>query len=202
MRLNRIEKELMIRYIDIYVNSLKMDKRTAKQAVKQNIIEAKRNAIKEGVYNLPPDFWKEIFRMEKENDDNFWTKYYKKAREDGVKDEDIIYCWETYPAERYLVKEMQDLININAFLTAFDKYKSEDKATEIVRKTFPTYGNPNIENEYGTEEDNALPGELIPKVTKLLSTSDAPKLRKEASKFSSFNAFVRYLAKEDRLGKI
>jgi hypothetical protein len=95
-----------------------MDTSTASQVAKTNIIKAKETAIKEGFYNLPADYWKEIFEMEKKNIESVWTKYYKTARKDGVKDEDIIYLWETYPVERFMLQETQNIINMNVMLTA------------------------------------------------------------------------------------
>ena len=204
MRLNRIEKEIMLSYVNSYVGSLKMNLKTAKQAAKGNIVKAKEIAIKKGVYDLPADYYKEIFRMENNNVDNKLTRYYKEARKDGVKDEDIIYLWETYPVERFMLQETQNLININVFLTAMGEGKTEQEATETVRKNFPTYGNPLIKIEYGSYEDNALPLEFIFKVNKnvLPKLVHDFKLKEELEKFSSFNAFIRYLARNDKLGSL
>jgi len=204
MRLNRIEKEIMLSYVNSYVGSLKMDLKTAKQAAKGNIVKAKETAIKEGLYDLPADYYKKIFRMENNNVDNKFTRYYKEARKDGVKDEDIIYLWETYPVERFMLQETQNLININVFLTAMGEGKTEQEATETVRKNFPTYGNPLIKVEYGSYEDNALPLEFIFKVNKnvLPKLVHDFKLKEELEKFSSFNAFIRYLARNDKLGSL
>lgn len=203
MFLNNAEKIILNSYIKTYINSLKMDPKTAKQAAKTNIIRAKETAIKEGVYNLPSDYWKEIFNMEKNNIDNDFTRYIKKAREDGVKDEDFIYLWETYPVERYMLQETQNIININAHLTALGEGKTNQEATEIVRKNFPTYGNPDIKSSYGTEEDNFLPLEFVFKINKnVISNSNSNRLKEELKNFNSFNAYIRYLAREDRLGKL
>ncbi len=204
MRLNRIEKEIMLSYVNSYVGSLKMNLKTAKQAAKGNIVKAKETAIKEGLYDLPTDYYKEIFRMENNNVDNKLTRYYKEARKDGVKEEDIIYLWETYPVERFMLQETQNLININVFLTAMGEGKTEQEATETVRKNFPTYGNPLIKIEYGSYEDNALPLEFIFKVNKnvLPKLVHDFKLKEELEKFSSFNAFIRYLARNDKLGSL
>ncbi|MBM3703437.1 MAG: hypothetical protein FJW63_10750 [Actinobacteria bacterium] len=151
MFLNNAEKIILNSYIKTYINSLKMDTKTAKEVAKANIIKAKETAIKEGIYNLPSDYWKEIFNMERNNVDNAFTRYNKKAREDGVKDEDFIYLWETHPVERFMLQETQNIININAHLTALGEGKTNQEATDIVRKNFPTYGNPNIKCNYGTE---------------------------------------------------
>jgi len=204
MRLNRIEKEIMLSYVNSYVGSLKMNLKTAKQAAKGNIVKAKETAIKEGLYDLPADYYKEIFRMENNNVDNKLTRYYKEARKDGVKDEDIIYLWGTYPVERFMLQETQNLININVFLTTMGEGKTEQEATETVRKNFPTYGNPLIKIEYGSYEDNALPLEFIFKVNKnvLPKLVHDFKLKEELEKFSSFNAFIRYLARNDKLGSL
>jgi len=204
MRLNRIEKVIMLSYVDSYVNSLKMDLKTAKQSAKGNIIKAKETAIKEGLYDLPADYYKEIFRMENNNIDNEFTRYYKEARKDGVKDEDIIYLWETYPVERFMLQETQNLINLNVMLTALHQGKTMEEATKTVRKNFPTYGNPLIKIEYGSYEDNALPLEFIFKVNKnvLPKLEYDFKLKEELEKFSTFNAFIRYLTRNDKLGKL
>lgn len=204
MRLNRIEKEIMLSYVNSYVGSLKMDLKTAKQAAKGNIVKAKETAIKEGLYDLPADYYKEIFRMENNNVDNKFTRYYKEARKDGVKDEDIIYLWETYPVERFMLQETQNLININVHITALHEGKTHAEATKRVRKNFPTYGNPLIKTEYGSYEDNALPLEFIFKVNKNILPKLVYdfKLNEELEKFSSFNAFIRYLARNDKLGKL
>ncbi len=203
MFLTNIEKKIMLSYVNTYINYLKMDKRTANQAAKMNIVKAKEVAIKEGFYDLPPDYWKEIFEMEKNNIENVWTKYYKRARKDGVKDEDIIYLWETYPVERIMLQETQNLINMTAMLTALERGKTMEQAAETVRKNFPTYGNPNEKSEYGTEEDNPLPLEFIFKVNKNIISGINSEEHKEALKeFSSFNAYIRFLARNDKLGEL
>ncbi len=203
MFLNNDEKIIFNSYINTYMNSLKMDPKAAKKAAKTNIVKAKEIAIKEGFYNLPADYWKEIFEMEKNNVKNVWTEYYKRARKDGVKDEDIIYLWETHPVERVMLQETQNMININAHLTALGEGKTSQEATEIVRKNFPTYGNPNIRPNYGTEDDNLLPIEFVFKVNKnIISGTNSDKHKEALKEFSSFNAYIRYLAKEDRLGKL
>ena len=203
MRLNNIEKKLMLSYIKSYKNNLKTNNWTAKQTTKINMIIAKENAIKEGVYNLPVDYWKEIFKMEKNGVDNHFTQYYKKAREDGVKNEDIIYLWETYPVERYMLQETQNTINITAALTALDQGKTMEQAKEIVRKNFHTYGNPFHGSKYGNEEDKALPIEVVFKVNKnIISGVDLEKHKEALKEFNSFNAYVRFLARNDRLGRL
>jgi len=203
MFLNNAEKIILNSYIKTYINSLKMDTKTAKEVAKANIIKAKETAIKEGIYNLPSDYWKEIFNMERNNVDNAFTRYNKKAREDGVKDEDFIYLWETHPVERFMLQETQNIININAHLTALGEGKTNQEATDIVRKNFPTYGNPNIKCNYGTEEDSPLPLEFVFKVNKnIISNPNSDKLKEELKNFSSFNAYVRYLARGDRLGNL
>ena len=203
MRLNNIEKKLMLSYIKSYKNNLKTNNWTAKQTTKINMIIAKENAIKEGVYNLPVDYWKEIFKMEKNGVDNHCTQYYKRAREDGVKNEDFIYLWETYPVERYMLQETQNTINITAALTALDQGKTTKQAKEIVRKNFPTYGNPFHRSTYGNEEDKALPIEFVFKVNKnIISGVDVEKHKEALKEFNSFNAYIRFLARNDRLGKL
>lgn len=203
MFLNNAEKIILNSYIKTYIDSLKMDPKIAKKAAKGNIIKAKETAIKEGIYNLPSDYWKEIFNMERNNVDNAFTRYNKKAREDGVKDEDFIYLWETHPVERFMLQETQNIININVHLAALGEGKTNQEAAEIVRKNFPTYGNPSIKYNYGTEEDNPLPLEFVFKVNKnVISNSNSDKFKEELKSFSSFNTYIRYLAKEDRLGKL
>ena len=203
MFLNNIEKKIMQSYIKTYINDLKMDTRTANQFAKTNIVKAKEIAIKEGFYNLPADYWKEIFEMEKKNIESIWTKYYKTARKDGVKDEDIIYLWETYPVERIMLQETQNLINMNVMLTALNQGSTMEQANETVRKNFPTYGNPNTKFEYGTEDDNALPLEFIFKVNKnIISGINSDKHKEALKEFSSFNAYIRFLAENDKLGKL
>jgi hypothetical protein len=203
MFLNQDEKKILQSYVDTYINSLKMDSKTAKQVAKMNIVKSKERAISEGLYDLPADYWKEIFEMEKNNIDNFWTKYYKRARKDGVQDEDIIYLWETYPVERFMLQETQNLINMNVMLTALNQGKTMEQATETVRKNFPTYGNPNEKTEYGTEEDNPLPLEFVFKVNKnIISGIDSAKHKEALKEFSSFNACIRFLARNDKLGKV
>ena len=203
MFLNNDEKIIFNSYINTYMNSLKMDPKVAKKAAKTNIVKAKKTAIREGIYNLPSDYWKEIFDMEKNKIDNKFTRYNRRAREDGVKDEDFIYLWETHPVERVMLQETQNMININAHLTALGEGKTSQEATEIVRKNFPTYGDPNIRSNYGTEDDNLLPIEFVFKVNKnVISNPNSDKLKEELKNFSSFNAYIRYLAKEDRLGKL
>lgn len=204
MRLDNNEKTILQSYINTYTNTLGMDSRTAKKAAKDIIINAKRSAINEGVYNLPPDYWKEIFKMEEDKIDNKFTKYYARARKDGVKDEDIIYLFKTHPVERYMMVETQGLININAHITAMeDRGKSFKEATEFVRKHFPSYGNPLIELDYGGSEDRYLPYELIFKVNRnVFSYPISDKLKDNLKKFSSFNAYVRFLARNDKLGTL
>jgi len=206
MFLNNVEKKILNKYIDTYINKLKIDRRTAEGMVKANIIKAKETAIREGVYNLPPDYWKEIFKMEKDNIDNDFTRYYKRAREDGVNDTDIIAWWETYPVERYLEVKTQELIVVDrltselvADIEEIDDEELENQLDEIARENYPIYGNILEKSDTGIDADRDLPRELIFRVNVLLSRPGAQKLRKEAQKFSSFNAFIRYLAKEDRL---
>jgi len=204
IRLDKNEKEILLSYIGTYINTLKMDSGTAKKTAKSLIIIAKERAIREGIYDLPPDYWKEIFKMEQDNIDNDFTRYYKRARKDGVKDEDIIYLFETHPVERFILQETQNLINTNAFITAMeDKSKTFEEATEFVRKHFPTYGNPLIKFDYGGDEDSALPLEFIFKVNKnIFSYPVNLKLKEELPRFSSFNAYIRFLARNDNLGTL
>ncbi len=203
MRLDRNEKAILLSYINTYTNTLGMDLRTAKKTAKINIIISKQIAINEGFYGLPPDYWKEIFKMEKENKDDYRTKRYKRARQDGVKDEDIVYFFETHPVERYMMNETQSLININAKITGLKEGQSSEESTRFIRKNFPSYGDPLTELTYGGEEDRLLPHELIFKVNKnIFSYPISDKLKDNLKKFSSFNAYVRFLARNDKLGTI
>jgi hypothetical protein len=199
--LNRMEKELLNSYFYTYRNTLGMETKTAKQAAKMNVIVSKDTAIKEGVYSLPSDYWKVIFEMEKNNSNNLWVKYYTRARNDGVNDDDIIYFWETYSVERYMMQETQNIININAMLTALNRGKTMDEASAIVRKKFPTYGNPSIKSDFGTEDDNFLPLELVFRVNKNIITN-LKNFQYEIEKHSSFNAFIRSMARTNMLGKL
>lgn len=203
MFLNNNEKIILNSYIKSYINSLKMEPKIAKQAAKQNIIKSKERALKANLYYLPHDYWKQIFEMEKNNIENLFTISCKLARNDGAIDEDIIYYWETYPVERFMIQETQGLINMNALITALKQGKSKQESVEIVRKNFPSWGDPRTKLDYGTAQDSYLSPELIFRVNKnVISGANVIALKEELKNFSSFNAFIRYLAREDRLGKL
>jgi len=160
---------------------------------------AKKESRLEKTSNLSANLGNIILRKSKKN--NKAKIFVENLRKEGVKDEDIRWWWNMHDLERRIIEKIDDNTRINTFINNRKKGVSEAKATEMVRKLYPIYGDPKY-TLYTSGDNRPLPDELRIRVSAYIekrTRTDPEKYKKEIEQSTTFNALVR---QEIRKGNI
>lgn len=137
----------------------------------------------------------QLLKTEKSHE-NFDVMYvFRELRGQGVTDEDIRTWW-NMPDEQHaeLMKEC-DVSKLAAFKTLLDAGYSKEEAVLKLKKGWPVYEIYEAGVIHDTKDDN-LPYELLPRVNKYFNSLTQDKLnrlKEDANRFSSMNAYIRDL---------
>jgi len=207
---NKIEKQLLEHYVQYFKE---MELPDAKKTAKDMLDKAIESSKKQGTYDLPPNMGDIILGkanpkdIKSEKMAGYIQKYLPAKRKDGVKDEDIIWCWNLYDVERSIILAVDEFHRMALFISVLKETGSEKEAGNQVWKHHPSYtaGDPKNEKlfiEGHTGEDLPLPIELKDRVNRYIkkrAEGDPEEIKQELKKFSTFNAFIR---KEIKAGNI
>ena len=192
MSKNILEKELTETYVQMLA-SLPTGfsvKKARKEIIK--IIKAlKKEAKTEGLNSFRDDYGDIMFELAKNGVAEMKSRI-DEARNEGATDEDIREYWNLPDLQRRIVIWFENVFRFSQFLADKDDGLSADEAGIRMRKMFPIYGNPKELKEcYESHNDVPLPNELRARVDVYREKHHPEELQKKASKFTSFNAFVR-----------
>ena len=194
-----LEIRLEEQYIQMLQTGMDFPPAIAKKSVKGLIKRAKKDSKKNGTWNLPQNCGDEM--LAKEASDDFIRANLKKARKEGVRDEDIRWYWNMHDLERMMMMKIDEVYCMSMFNEGKDKGLNSADAANKVRKQFATYGDPE-ETSMLSGKDRYLPHELKNRIdiyiTKRLQ-QDPETFAKDVEEASSFNALVR---KEIKNGNI
>ena len=206
---NKIEKELLETYSQTF-SSIGMP--DPKKSARESLDKAIEDSKKQRTYDLPPNMGdiilgKAIAEDKKaEKISAYMQKHLSAKRKDGVKDEDILWCWNLYDVERFLMLTVDEFHRMVLFIEVLKETDSADEAGKQVWKFHPSYtmGDPKNEKpsiKGHTEKDLPLPIELKDRVNIYIEkmNQNPSKIKKDIELSSSFNALVR---KEIKNGNI
>jgi len=187
---SEIDKILRDTYIPILIangNTLNDSKKIFKILLKS----IKKESRLEGTSNLSNNYSNFLL---KESLSNGKTRdMIKDLRKDGVRDDDIKWWWNMHDLERRIIEKIDDNIRIASFLDNRKDGKSEEEATDRVRKYHPMYGDPEDKSQT-TGDDGPLPYELKRRVNIYIekrSRTEPEEYKEEIEKTTTFNALVR-----------
>jgi len=190
MFLSEIDKKLRDAYIPILIangNTLEESKKIFKILLKS----AKRESRLEGASNLPKNYGD--FLLKESLSKGKTRDLIKDLRKDGVRDEDIKWCWNMDDLERRIIEKIDDNIRVASFLNYRKDGMSEEEAAKNFRKYYPMYGDPKDKSQ-ATGDDRPLPYELQRRVNIYIekrSRTEPEEYREEIEKTTSFNALIR-----------
>ena len=185
-----INKILQDTYIPLLIangNTLKESKKIFKILLKS----AKKESRLEGMSNLPKNYGD--FLLKESLSKGKTRDVIKDLRKDGVRDEDIKWCWNMDDLERRIIEKIDDNIRVVSFLNNRKDGMSEEEAAKNVRKYYPMYGDPKDKSQ-ATGDDRPLPYELQRRVNIYIekrSRTEPEEYREEIEKTTSFNALIR-----------
>ena len=185
-----IERNLEDQYTQIFL-AMGFDFDQAKKMVKGFIEKAKKESIKENTYNLPVNFGDILLKKESQ-DDKIKFKL-AKIRNEGVKDQDIRWWWNTHELERKMIIFVDTFNAFAKFTRNIEQGMSDEDSMKEHRKIHPIYGDPDDTNN-SSEEDKPLPYELRDRINIYIekrSRLDPENFNQEVKKASSFNALIR-----------
>ena len=122
-------------------------------------------------------------------------------RQEGVRDEDVIWWWNLHDLERRMMLKVDEQRRTTQYLRYRQAGLSKDEAGERVRMYYPTYGDPEDLPEAGPE-DNHLPPELKRRIDRYIQKRleiDGDGLKEDMEAATTFNALVRKEIKNGRL---
>lgn len=194
-----IEQELLELYSQMFSQlPTGMTLKQARKEVKKMIKACKKEAKKEGD-NIPN--CGDLMLHAAELGVAYAKKRVEEAREEGATDEDIREYWNLHYLQRRMVIWSENVFRYAEFLSA---KKEENLSSEVagkrIRKMFPIYGNPKDTSDiYVSYDDRPLPNELRGRVDMYRQKHGAEMIQKKASKYSSYNAFIRTEIKKGNL---
>lgn len=191
MCLKKEETELEKGLVELYTNMLILTfPKDEAEKIAKDMLEAAKEKMREiSQDKLSPNFGNFILENEKE-DPSFMNMDVK--RQDGVRDEDVIWFWNMHPLERCMLLVFDDFFRIATFLKFKDTGMSEEEAANEMKKFFPIFGDPkNTSHAQGV--DRPLPYELKDRINKWTekNTKNLNMLEERRKKYTSMNAFIR-----------
>jgi hypothetical protein len=161
--------------------------------------EAKHESIDFKTANLPENYGDIL--ISKESEDEETRGMLASRREEGVRDQDIRWWWNRHDLERRMMMKVDEQRRTTVYLRYRQAGLSKEEAGERVRKSYPSYGDPNSLSDT-SPEDKPLPPELKLRIDFYISKRreiDPDAFKEQMETNSTFNALVR---KEIRNGNL
>lgn len=140
------------------------------------------------------------------------AEHFEWAKSEGATDEDIIWWWNLAPIEKVIIQDVDAAYRRGAVLTFLDNGLNGEEAMNEIKLAYATYTEktPDVlsmspgDKEVFLSEDRMLPVELHNRVDIYVTNNNSDPssllaMKKEKDGFSSFNAWARYLIKNNRL---
>ncbi len=195
---NKAEREILRLYSQLFVDTQISDPKK----ILDRAIEMSKN---QKTYDLPSNLGDIVLGKASPQDikaekmAGYIQKYLSAKRKDGVRDEDILWCWNLHDIERSMLLAVDEFYRIALFIQILEKTGDKKEAGKQVRKfhAFYTIGDPKNEKLYvegHTERDLPLPLELKNRVNIYLErkgSQNSDNVKKDIETSSSFNALVR-----------
>lgn len=144
---------------------------------------------------LKPNRGDELLKIEKSHE-NFDVMYvFGELRKQGVTDEDIRTWWNMPDEQHVEIIQHSDNAKVAAFKALIDEGFSKKEAVSKLKKGYPIYEIYKAGIMHDMKDDN-LPYELLPRVNKYFNSLTQDKLnrlKEDANRFSSMNAYIRDL---------
>ena len=139
--------------------------------------------------------------LSKEGEDEKIRSMLASRRQEGVKNEDILWWWNMHDLERRMMLKVDEQRRTTQYLRYRQAGLSKGEAGGRVRAYYPTYGDPDDLPE-DRPEDSHLPPELKRRIDHYIRKRleiDGDGLKKEMEASTTFNALVRKEIKNGRL---
>jgi hypothetical protein len=152
-----------------------------------------------GTSKLPEDYGHVL--LSTENEDEKIRAMLASRRNEGVKDQDVLWWWNMHDLERRMMLKVDEQRRTTQYLRHRQAGIGKDEAGERIRTYYPTYGDPD-DLAGASPEDNHLPPELKRRIDRYLERRleiDGDGLKQEMETFSTFNALVRKEIKSGNL---
>lgn len=152
-----------------------------------------------GTSKLPENYGN--FLLSTEGGDAKIRSMLASRRQEGVRDEDVVWWWNMNDLERRMMLKVDEQRRTTQYLRYRQAGLSKDEAGERVRTYYPTYGDPADLPEAGPE-DNHLPPELKRRIDRYIQKRleiDGDGLKEDMEAATTFNALVRKEIKNGRL---
>jgi len=195
-----LERDLIANYTAFF-ESLGMSHATANRAAKGLLQEAKQMMGRHPELTTEPANFGD-WLLEHETKDIKISDNLRKKREEGVRDENILWWWNQPPLSRCMIHVVDKRGLFAIFKRAIEEGKSTEMATKWVRKYDVCYGEPDMPDQTQTGEDAPLPYELKDRINIYRinrNKTDPDTFRNDCERSSSFNAIIR---KEIKAGRI
>jgi hypothetical protein len=161
--------------------------------------QARHESSDLGASRLPEDYGN--FLLSREGEDEKIRSMLASRRNEGVKNEDLLWWWNMHDLERRMMLKVDEQRRTTQYLRYRQSGLSKGEAGARVRTYYPTYGDPDDLPE-ASPEDNHLPPELKRRIDRYVQKRleiDGDSLMKEMEASTTFNALVR---KEIKNGKL
>ena len=161
--------------------------------------QARHESSDLGTSKLPEDYGN--FLLSREGEDEKIRSMLASRRNEGVKNEDLLWWWNMHDLERRMMLKVDEQRRTTQYLRYRQSGLSKGEAGARVRTYYPTYGDPDDLPE-ASPEDNHLPPELKRRIDRYVQKRleiDGDSLMKEMEASTTFNALVR---KEIKNGKL
>jgi len=198
---NEVEREILEMYSEIFTG---MGIPNPKKVAKELLDRAIENSKKQRTYNLPPKLGDVILGKASPKDIisekivGYIQKYLPAKRREGVRDKDILWCWNLYDIERSMMLVVDEFHRMTLFTQLLQETGNPKEAGKQLWKFHPSYtiGDPKNEKlfvEGHTEKDLPLPLELKDRVNVYIErrSQNSDDVKKDIEASSSFNALVR-----------
>jgi hypothetical protein len=161
--------------------------------------EARHESSDFGTANLPENYGD--FLISRESEEEKVQLMLAPRREEGVRDPDVRWWWNRHDLERRMMMKVDEQRRTTVYLRYRQAGLSKEEAGERVRKSCPSYGDPNSLSD-ASPEDKPLPPELKLRIDFYISKrkeTDPDTFKEQMEGNSTFNALVR---KEIRNGNL
>jgi len=161
--------------------------------------QARHESSDLGTSRLPEDYGN--FLLSREGEDEKIRSMLASRRNEGVKNEDLLWWWNMHDLERRMMLKVDEQRRTTQYLRYRQSGLSKDEAGARVRTYYPTYGDPDDLPE-ASPEDNHLPPELKRRIDRYVQKRleiDGDSLMKEMEASTTFNALVRREIKNGKL---
>ena len=153
--------------------------------------QARHESSDLGTSKLPEDYGHVL--LSTENEDEKIRAMLVSRRNEGVKDQDVLWWWNMHDLERRMMLKVDEQRRTTQYLRHRQAGLSKDEAGERIRTYYPTYGDPD-DLPMTAPADNHLPPELKRRIDRYIQKRleiDGNSLKEEMEASTTFNALVR-----------